>query len=101
MPTMMVRYKAAEAGVPEVLGAVEAAFAALKARGPEGVRFAYYRRPGTSEFVALLELDAGVENPLPGIEAARGLQATVARWAMGTAPSPEPLELIASHDSRR
>lgn len=102
MPTMMLQYKAAESGVSEVISAVEAAFAALDERKPKGlVRFSYYRKPGTAEFVGLLELEAGVENPLFGIEAARALQATVSRVAVGAAPMPVPLELVALHDSRR
>ncbi|MBJ6764842.1 hypothetical protein JGU66_29095 [Myxococcaceae bacterium JPH2] len=102
MPTMMLQYKAAEAGVPEVLSAVAATFAALKESKPKGlVRFTYYRKPGTTEFVGVLELEAGVENPLFGIEAARALVATVTRVAVGAAPMPVPLEVVAVHDSRR
>ncbi|MBU8899588.1 hypothetical protein KRR26_28660 [Corallococcus sp. M34] len=101
MPTMMLQYKATEAAVPEVISAVEATFAALEQRKPKGlVRFTYYRKPGTAEFVGVLELEEGVENPLLGIEAARALVATVTRVAVGAAPMPVPLELVAMHDSR-
>jgi hypothetical protein len=96
MPVLMVRYQVAEAGVGEVADAIETAFAAVKAQQPEGIRYAYLRRSGSTEFVALLELDEG-ENPRPGIEAARRLQATVAKWAVGPAPRPQPLELLGTY----
>lgn len=101
MSVLMIRYKVAEEDVAEVTGAVEAAFAALEAQQPKGVRFAYYRRAGGTEFVALLELEEGVENPLPGIGAARALQATVARRAVGEAPAPQPLERVGSYGFAR
>jgi hypothetical protein len=83
-------------GFVEIADAIETAFAAVKAQQPEGIRYAYLRRSGSTEFVALLELDEG-ENPRPGIEAARRLQATVAKWAVGPAPRPQPLELLGTY----
>jgi hypothetical protein len=43
----------ADEGVAEI---VETAFAAVKAQQPKGVQYAYGRRTGTTEFIALLEL---------------------------------------------
>jgi hypothetical protein len=97
MPVMMIRYQVADEGVAEVTDAVKAAFAAVAARRPEGIRYEYYRRPGTSEFVALLDLPDGADNPLYGIEAARDLQAAVAKWAVNEPPAPEPLEVLGSY----
>ncbi|MEW9533978.1 hypothetical protein [Microbispora sp. NPDC049125] len=97
MPLLMVRYNVAEDGAEKVIGAVERAFAALEEQRPEGIRYAYYRRAGGTEFVALLELDEGIENPLPGIGAARELQATVAEWVVGQPPAPQPLDVLGSY----
>ncbi len=97
MPVLMIRYQVADEGVAEVTDAVKTAFAAVAARRPEGIRYEYYRRPGTSEFVALLELPEGGDNPLFGIEEARNLQATVAKWALNEPPTPEPLEVLGSY----
>ncbi|HEX4215888.1 MAG TPA: hypothetical protein VIA06_21420 [Candidatus Dormibacteraeota bacterium] len=97
MPVMMVRYEVPEEGVDEVSSATEAAFAALRSERPEGIRYACYHRRGTGEFLALLELEEGVENPLPAIDAARRLQATVARLALGDAPAPQPLRELGSY----
>jgi hypothetical protein len=91
---MMIRYRVAEEGIGEVADAVKAAFTAVEARQPEGIRYAYYLRPDSAEFVATLELAEGVQNPLFGIGAARKLQQTVAKWAIGDAPAPQPLEVL-------
>lgn len=95
MAVLMIRYDVAEDGVAEIVDATKAAFAAVEEQRPDGIRYAYLRR-GT-EFIALLELDEGVENPLPGMEAARQLQATVAKWADGPAPLPQPVEVLGSY----
>lgn len=97
MPVLMVRYQVAEEGAAEVVEAIESAFAAVQAQQPEGIRYAYLRGAGGTEFVALLEVDEGVENPLPGIAAARKLQATVAAWAVGPAPMPQPLDVLGAY----
>jgi hypothetical protein len=97
MPVLMVRYQVADEGVAEVTAAVESAFKAVDASRPEGVRYAYLRCSGSRDFIALLDLDEGVENPLPGIEEARQLQATVAKWAVGSAPAPRPVEVLGAY----
>lgn len=97
MPVFVLSYQVSDEGVAEVAEAVEKAFAAVNAQRPEGVRYAYLRRAGSGEFVALLELAEGVENPLPGIAEARELQATVARWAAGPAPAPRPFEVLGDY----
>ncbi|MFI7430790.1 hypothetical protein ACIBPB_27725 [Micromonospora sp. NPDC049836] len=97
MPVLMVRYQVADEGVAELVDAIETTFAAVAAQEPEGIRYAYLRPTGTTEFVALLELAEGVENPLPGIAAARRLQATVATWAVGQVPTPQPLDVLGAY----
>jgi len=97
MPVLMVRYQVAEQGVAEVTQAVQTAFEAVRAQRPKGLRFSYFHRAGSTEFIALVELDEGIENPLFGIEAARALQATVARWAVGEPPKPQAVERIGAY----
>lgn len=97
MPVFVISYQVADEGVDEVAEAIEKAFAAVDAQQPEGVRYAYLRRAGGTEFVALLEVAEGVENPLPGIAEARRLQATVAEWAVGPAPAPEPFDVLGAY----
>ncbi|GAA3008342.1 hypothetical protein [Streptosporangium longisporum] len=97
MPVLMIRYQVADEGAQEVADAVRAAFAEVEEQRPDGIRYVYLRRAGGTEFVALLELDEGAENPLPGMEAARRLQATVARWVVGPAPEPRPFEVLGTY----
>ncbi|MDK0518245.1 hypothetical protein [Streptomyces sp. ML-6] len=97
MPVLMIRHEVADEGVAEVVDAIGAAFAAVEAHRPEGIRYAYLRQAGTAEFVALLDLDEGIENPLPGLEAARELQATVAKWAVGTGAVPQRFDVLGSY----
>ena len=97
MPVLIVRYDVAEEGLAEVATAVEAAFAAVRESAPDGIRYSYLRRAGSTEFVALLQLADGVENPLPGIEATRLLQATVAKWVIGDPPAPEAFEVLGDY----
>lgn len=98
MPVLIVRYEVAEEGVAEVCAAVEGAFAAVRELAPAGVEYSYLRRAGSTEFVALLRLADGVENPLPGIAAARHLQATVAKWAVGEPPAPQAFEVLGDYE---
>jgi|SRR5690242_1604512 hypothetical protein len=97
MPVLMISYQVADDGATEVTSAIEKAFAAVEAQRPDGVRYSYLRRADSGEFLALLQLDDGIENPLPGIEAARELQATVARWATGPAPVPQLVEVLGDY----
>ncbi|GEN12934.1 hypothetical protein SAMN05443572_113102 [Myxococcus fulvus] len=101
MPTLMVRYKVKDEGVPEVVAAVQAAFAAIEAKRLPKLRYAYFHHPESREFFALLELEEGAENPLFGIPEARALQATVARHALGDAPTPRPWVMLGSHGFAR
>lgn len=97
MPVLIVRYDVAEEGVAAVATAVETAFAAVRELAPDGIRYSYLRRAGSTEFVALLHLADNTENPLPGIDAARQLQATVAKWVIGDPPAPGAFEVLGDY----
>lgn len=101
MTTLVIRYQTSDEGAEEVANATKEVFAALEGQQPKGIRFSYYRVVGSADFVAVLELAEGVENPLPGIEAARQLQATVAEHAVGASPAPQPVHVLGSYDGAR
>ena len=100
MPTLMVRYEIDEDGVDDVVKAVEAAFATVHEQRPEGIRFSYWRRAGSTEFVSVLELDDDVENPLFAIGAANEMRSVIAKWVVGDPPTPQPLQLLGSYGER-
>lgn len=97
MTTLLLRYHVAENDVQTVVHAVEAAFAGLEEEHPKGLRFTYYRVAETAEFVGIVDLDDGLENPLPRIEATRQLKAVVDRVAIGAPPLPLPLKAIGTY----
>ena len=99
MTVHMVRFTATPEAAEDVEKGVATLFAAVQEARPAGTRFRYYREAGGVSFVALLELDEGIDNPLPTIPAARDFQASLPTWA-ATPPTPEPLTLLASYDSK-
>lgn len=98
MRTLLLRYHVAENDVQTVAHAVETAFAGLQKEHPTGLRFTYYRVAETMEFVGIVELDDGIENPLPTLGAMRQLKAVVDRVAVGAPPFPSPLTEIAKYE---
>ncbi|MBX3264606.1 MAG: hypothetical protein KIS78_01575 [Labilithrix sp.] len=97
MTTLMLRYHVADDDVQTVVRAVEAAFAGLRDERPEGLRFTYFRVAETAEFVGLVELADGRDNPLPALEATRALKAVVDRVAAGGPPTPQPLHVLGAY----
>src|SRR6476646_370492 len=77
----MVQAKIKRESVTDVQAAATKMFAAINAAQPEGIRYASSLLPDGETFVAFLQLDEGVENPLPafpefqeflaGVEASR------------------------------
>src|SRR5690242_3686611 len=97
MPTLVVRYQVSEEGVEPITKAVQQAFTAVADAKPDGIRYGYYRVADKPEFIALLELDEGIENPLFGIAGARDLPATIAKYVTDQPPTPEPLQVLGSY----
>jgi hypothetical protein len=85
---------------PEKLGDVRTAadklFAAIHAAQPEGIRYAWYV-PGDSEtFVALVQVDDGVENPIPEMPEYRELQERLAD-SLARPPERQALTVLGSY----
>jgi hypothetical protein len=97
MPTLIVRYEVAPDSVDAIVKAVELAFAAVDEQQPDGIRWTYWQGPGEAEFGAILELADGVENPLPGIAAARGVQEAIAKNVVGDPPTPKPVTVLGGY----
>jgi hypothetical protein len=82
---------------PERVAAVEAAtqnmFAAINAAQPEGIRYASLLLADGETFVATVQVDDGVENPIPGFPEFRELQELVDR-SRAEPPSLQPLTVV-------
>ena len=97
MTVLMVRYEVDEEHVADVEAAIAATMAAIEHERPAGMRYALGKLPDGVTFVGVLALDDGVDNPLPGIPAARRLQQDLARWVVGPRPVPEPLDVVGAY----
>jgi hypothetical protein len=96
MSVQMVQAKIKAESVTDVQAAAKKMFAAINAEQPEGIRYASCLLRDGETFVALLQVDDGVDNPLPdfpefrefleGVEASRAEPAKV-----------QPLTVIGSY----
>ncbi len=71
-------------------------FAAVNAAQPEGVRYASVLLPDGETFVALLQVDDGADNPIPGLPEFRELQERV-EASRAEQTSVQPLTVIGSY----
>jgi hypothetical protein len=96
MSVQMVQAKIKRESVTDVQAAAKNMFAAVDAAQPEGIRYASCLLPDGETFVALLQVDDGVENPLPGFpefrEFLKGVEASRAE-----PPNVQPLTVIGSY----
>ena len=96
MSVHMVQAKVKRESVIDVQAAAKKMFAAINAAQPEGIRYASCLLPDGETFVALLQVDDGVENPLPGFpefqEFLEGVEASRAEPA-----NVQPLTVIGSY----
>ena len=77
MSVLMAKAKIKTDGVADVQAATEKMFAAINAAQPEGIRYASLLHADGQTFVAIVQLDDGVENPVPGFAEFRELQGIV------------------------
>ncbi|MFY0534500.1 hypothetical protein [Nannocystis pusilla] len=91
----MVRYTVQAEDTPQLDAAIERLFAAVHREQPVGIRYWYGRLPDGVTYVALLELDDGVANPLPSLREGRQFQEELRRFT--AAPLPEPVTMLGSY----
>ena len=96
MNVMIVRSKVKPEHAAEVETAVQALFAAIERAQPEGIRYASSRLDDGVTYVAQLQLDEGVENPLPALPEFREFQDNLKHW-LAEPPTPEQLTVIGSY----
>lgn len=97
MSVMLLRAKVKVERVADVEAAVRTMFSAIEQAQPRGVRYASCRLPDGVTFVILLELDEGIENPLPAILEFREFQEGLKHW-LAEPPLPEQLTVIGSYN---
>ncbi len=96
MSVQMAQAKVKAESVTDVQVAAKKMFAALNAAQPDGIRYAWCLLPDGETFVALAQVDDGVDNPLPGLPEFRELQERVEGW-LAEPPNAQPLTVIGSY----
>ena len=82
MSVQMVRFSTDAERVHEVEDAIAALFTAVSAAAPTGMTYTAGRVGDGPDFVFLLQLAEGVDNPLLGIPDALDFRSRVAGWAV-------------------
>lgn len=95
MSVMMLRAKVKDENVADVEAALTAMFSAIERARPEGVRYASCRLADTSTFVILLQVEDGIENPLPTVNEFTKFQEDLRGW-IAEPPVPEQLTVVGS-----
>ncbi len=96
MTVLMVRSKVRQDAVEEVDAAVKDMFAAIERAELEGIRYASYRLSDGVTYVALLEIEEGVDNPLPGLAEFREFQENLKGW-VAEPPTPDQATVVGSY----
>jgi hypothetical protein len=96
MSVQMAQAKIKAERVTDVQAAAKKMFAAIDAAQPEGIRYASCLLPDGETFVALLQVDDGVENPIPGLPEFRELQECV-EGSRAEPANVQPLTVIGSY----
>jgi hypothetical protein len=80
MSLLTVRAKLKQEHVADAVAAVKRMFAAIEREQLEGIRYASVMLEDGVTFLALLETDDGMENPLPGLPEAREFYDRLPGW---------------------
>jgi hypothetical protein len=96
MSVQIVEAKIKAESVTDVQAAAKKMFAALNAAQPEGIRYAWYALPDGETFAALVQVDDGVENPLPGLPEFQELQEVVG-GSLAEPPNSQPVTVVGSY----
>jgi hypothetical protein len=96
MSAQMASAKIKPESVGDVQAATERMFAAINRAQPEGIRCASLLLADGETFVAVVQVDDGVENPIPGFLEFRELQELV-EGSRAEPPSVEPLTVVGSY----
>ena len=96
MKVQMVRARVKATAVTEIEAAGQHLFAALELAQPQGIRYTTCRLPDGVTYVSLLEIDDGVDNPLPAMPEARAFQENLKNWIAEPAIS-EQLTVFGSY----
>ena len=96
MSVLIVQSKVKQENVADVDAAAQRMFAALREAQPEGIRYASLRLADGVTYVAVLEIDEGVENPLPAMPEFQAFQEGLKGW-LAEPPAAGPATVVGSY----
>ena len=96
MGLMMVRARIKADSIDEIEAAGSAVISALHREQVQGIRYATCRLSDGVTYLNLLQLDDGIQNPLPALPESKEFQANLKRWLAEPATS-ESLTIIGSY----
>ena len=96
MSVQMAQAKIKAESVTDVQAAAKKMFAALDAARPEGIRYAWCLLPDGETFAAFVQIDDGVENPLPALLEFQELQEGI-KGSLAEPPNSQPLRVVGSY----
>jgi len=96
MSVLLAQAKIKSESVTDVQAATKKMFAAIDAAQPEGIRYASLLLADGETFAALVQVDDGVENPIPGLPEFRELQELVEASRVEP-PNVQPLTVMGSY----
>lgn len=97
MSLQMVRFSTDAERVNEVQDAIATLFTAVAQAAPVGMTYTAGRVGDSSDFVFLLQLADGADNPLLGIPGALDFRAKVAGWA-GLPVAPQDFTVLGRYE---
>jgi hypothetical protein len=96
MSVLMAQAKLKPDRVTEVTAAAQKLFSAIDAAQLDGVRYAWVLHADGETFAALVQVDDGVENPIPSLPEFRELQ-ELSEGALAGPTDVQPLTVIGSY----
>jgi hypothetical protein len=96
MSVQMAEARIKAESVTDLQAAASRLFTAINAAQPEGIRYAWCLLADGETFVALVQVDDGVENPIPGFPEYREIQEGL-KGSLAEPPNSQPLTVIGSY----
>lgn len=98
MRVLTVRLEIQAEALQEFTVARDKVLTALEEKQPKGIRYTWCAGAEKTSFVGLVEVEDGVENPLPGMEAGKEFLANLQHW-VAAPPVREALTVIGTYSS--
>lgn len=96
MSVLIVSAKVAPEHTGDIEAAAQKMFAAIERAAPKGIKYASTKLADGVTYVAVLEVEDGVENPLPGIPEFQEFQQGLRGW-VSEPPQAGPATVVGNY----